>query len=66
MSRSHLALVDADAGGRVALWIDIDDEDALAQRGERGAEVDGGRALADAAFLVHDRDDAARARDVLN
>lgn len=40
--------------------LDVDDEDAPTHQRERGAEVDGGRRLADAALLVDDRDDARR------
>jgi len=45
---------EADAAREVALWVDVDDEDALVGEGERGREVDGRRGLADAALLVCD------------
>ena len=38
--------VDAEAGRRIALWVEIDDQHTLADCRERGAEVDGGRRLA--------------------
>ncbi len=44
------------AGG-VALRVEVDEEDALAARGEAGGEIDGGRGFADAAFLVGHRED---------
>ena len=47
-------------GRGVALRIEIDDQDILADGGERGAEIDGGRRLADAALLVGDGEDAGR------
>ena len=50
--------VDAEAGRGVALRIKIDDEDALADRGERRAEIDGGRRLADPALLVRHGENA--------
>jgi len=51
------ALVDAAAHGRIALWIEIDEEHAPLRCGERGRKIDGGRRLADAAFLIRDCDD---------
>ena len=55
--------VDAEAGRGIALRIEIDDEDALADRRERRAEVDRGRRLADAALLIrHDKDARLAAR----
>src|SRR5262249_57425574 len=52
------ALVDAETRARVALRVEVDDEHALADRCERGAEIDGGRGLADAALLVGEREHA--------
>ena len=49
------AAVDAEAGRGVALRIEVDDQHALADRGQRGAEIDRGRGLADAALLVGER-----------
>ena len=48
--------------GRVRLRIEVDHERALAGLGEAGGEVDGGRRLADAAFLVREGVDAAHGR----
>ena len=42
----------------VRLRIDVDQPDALARAGERGAQVHGGRGFADAALLVDDGDGA--------
>ena len=53
-----VAAIDAEAGRGVALRIEIDDQYLLADGGERGAEIDRGRGLADAALLVGDRQDA--------
>ena len=44
--------IDAKPGRGVALGIEIDNEHALADRGERGSEIDGGGGLADPALLV--------------
>ena len=40
------------ARGGVALRIEIDDEHTLADRGERGSEIDGGGGFANPAFLI--------------
>jgi hypothetical protein len=53
--------IDAESGRGIALRIEIDDEDLPAGRGERGADVDGGRRLADAALLVSHCDTNHRA-----
>ena len=50
--------IDAEAGRGIALRIEIDDQDFLADGGERGAEIDRGRGFADAAFLVGDGEHA--------
>ena len=42
----------------IALRIEIDDQHVLADRRQRGAEIDGGGGLADAALLVGERQDA--------
>ena len=55
------ALVDAEPGAGIALRIEIDDEHALADGRERGAEIDGGGGLADAAFLVGEGENARAA-----
>src|SRR5712672_641744 len=57
-------LVDAEPGRGIALRIEVDDEHALADGGERGAEIDRGRGLADAALLVGDRQHPRRRRGV--
>ena len=49
------AAVDAEAGRGIALRVEIDDQHLLADGGERGAEIDRRRRLADAALLVGDR-----------
>ena len=51
-------LVDAEPGAGIALRIEIDDQHALADGGERRAEIDGRGRLADAALLVGEREDA--------
>ena len=56
-----VAAVDAEAGGGVALRIEIDDQHALADRRQRGAEIDRGRGLADPALLIGERQDARMA-----
>ena len=50
-------LVDAEAGAGIALRVEVDDQHALADGGQRGAEIDGGGGLADAALLIGERDD---------
>ena len=60
MSCVRRAFVDAETGRRVSLRIGIDDEHAPAEHRERRAEIDGGRALSDAAFLIDERDDATQ------
>ena len=44
--------VDSEAARGISLGVEIDDEDPLAGEGESGREIDYGRRLADAAFLV--------------
>jgi hypothetical protein len=51
-------VADPEPGGGVALGIEVDDQDAMAKLGQRGAEAHGRGALADPALLVRDRDDA--------
>ena len=53
----EVADVDAQAGAGVALRIEVDDQDPVAEVGQAGAEVDRGGGLADAALLVGDGDD---------
>ncbi len=57
-----VAAVDAEAGRGVALRVEIDDQHILADGGERGAEIDRRRGLADAALLVGDGEHPRRAR----
>jgi len=47
----------ADAAGRVGLWVEIKKQHALAERGEAGGKVDGGGGFSHATFLVGDGDD---------
>ncbi len=56
-----VAAVDAETGGGVALRIEIDDQHPLADRRKRGAEIDRGGGLANAALLVGQRQDAGMA-----
>jgi hypothetical protein len=44
--------VDSEPAGRVALRIEVEDEDSLSRECERGRQIDYGRRLADAALLV--------------
>src|SRR6266850_3910357 len=53
-----VAAIDTESGGRVALRIEIDDQHAFADRGQRRAEIDRGGGLADTAFLIRQRQDA--------
>ena len=52
------APIDAETRRGIALRIEIDDQNIFADRGERGAEIDGGRGLTDAALLIGDGKDA--------
>ena len=51
------ALVDAAAHGRIALRVEVDQQDALAELGQAGGEVHRRRRLADAALLICDGED---------
>src|SRR6202043_289885 len=55
------AAIDAKTGRGIPLRIKIDDQHALADRRQRGAEIDRGGGLADAALLVGERQDARMA-----
>ncbi len=44
--------VDPEAARRVALGIEVDDEDAVTEESQIGCEIDHGRGLPDAAFLI--------------
>src|SRR5713101_3726435 len=57
--------VDAETNGQVGLRIEVDAEDFVTERRERAAEVDGARGLADAAFLIRDRNDVTQPRSPL-
>ena len=52
--------VDAETRRRIALRIAIDDEHAPAFNGKRRTEIDGRRALSDAAFLIDEGDNATQ------
>ena len=54
-----ICFVDAEACGRVALGIGVNQEDGHVVRGERRGEVDGSGGFADATLLVGDGDDFA-------
>ena len=60
------ALVDATAHRRVALRIDIDQEHAPLGRRQRCREIHARRRLADAAFLIGDRENAVHAKDYVS
>ena len=57
------AVLDAQPGRGVALGVEVDDQRALAELGEAGADVDRRRRLADAALLVGDGDDPGELGD---
>ena len=54
------AAIDAESGRGIALRIEIDDQNFLADRSKRRAEIDGGSGLADAALLIGDGEHARR------
>ena len=56
----ELARVDAQADGERALRVEVDEQHPLPGLGQRGAQVDGGGRLADAALLVDHGDDPRR------
>ena len=58
VSAGHGILVHAHAGGRVALRVAIDEQNALAFHFQRAGKVNAGRCLADAALLVGYRNDS--------
>ncbi len=47
----------AQAGGRVALGIDIDEQDGVAKFGQRKGEIDRGGGLTDSPLLIGNRND---------
>src|SRR5262249_59300357 len=57
-------LGDADAGRGVALRVEIEDQDPLADGSQCRAEVDGGGGFADAALLIGDGQDAQAGHEV--
>ena len=68
VGRRHPAVVlDAQRGRGVALRVEVDDEDLLAELGQAGCHADRRGGLADAALLVGDDEDArgVRSRDAL-
>ena len=54
-----MGLVQAKAGGGVALGVEVADQNLGSLRGERGGQVDAGRGFAHASFLVDDGDGLA-------
>ena len=50
-----VATVDAETGGGVALGIEIDDQNPLADGRQRRAQIDRGGGLADSALLIGQR-----------
>ena len=61
VDRGHVVGLHAEPRRERALRVEVDREHAAAVLGERRAEVDGGRRLADAALLVAEGDDAGGA-----
>src|SRR4029078_5180390 len=57
-SRRRRLSFETNAAGKVCLRIEVDEQDALADEGERGGEIDGGGGLADAPFLVRNRNNS--------
>ena len=55
----NLAGAFAETGSCIRLWVEIDDERALASLGETRRKIDRGRRLADPALLVRERVDLA-------
>jgi hypothetical protein len=49
-----LAAIYAESGRRIALGIEVNDQHPFTNRSKCGAEIDGGRRLADPAFLIGD------------
>lgn len=63
--RGHApAVLDAQGGAGVALRVEVDDEDPLAELGQRRRDVDGGGRLPDPALLVGDHEDPRRVGSV--
>ena len=48
--------LDAQSARRVGLWIEVDDQNAFADRGKAGGEIDRGGCLAHATLLIGDSD----------
>ena len=59
-----VGLLEAHVDGQVTLGIEVDQEDALSQLGERASEVYRGRRFANPALLVGDGDDSAQTEAV--
>src|SRR5438093_6630440 len=53
--------VDAETDGEIRLRIEIEAQNAMTERRERAAQVDGARRFSDATLLVRDRDDRSHA-----
>ena len=54
----------AQAGGCIALRIEIDQQSAAAGLGQSDRQIDGRGGLADAAFLIGDAEDAAHVQGI--
>jgi len=66
ISAGAFDFLDADTAGGIGLGIEVKEQDAAAQGGNTGGEIDGSRRFADAAFLVRYRDDPGwHAADVM-
>ena len=55
-----VVLFEPHVDGQMALGIEVDQEDALAELSERASEIHRGRRLANPAFLVGDCDDSTQ------
>ena len=61
---SERSLINPGAHGRIALRIEVDQQHAAFHRHQARGEIDAGRRLADAAFLIGDRNDLRHWRRV--
>lgn len=55
--RAALRRFEAEPGAGVALWVEVDQQDASADGGEGSGEIDRGRGLSDPALLIGERND---------